>query len=257
MRLILAALLLASAWASSQNPRTLVVLDSMQTKDSHSIFFSKLQDRGHKLTYTHVYSDDVKLQTYGEFQFDNLVLFAPTAEDLPDSLKPEAIIAFVDSGKNALIAGSTNVSEPIRAIANECGVDFDEDQTSVVDHFSADVSSDDHRTIATENWVNSPVILGKGPSAPVLFSGIGHAATEGTRLITRVLTASETAYSAIPGSKVEEYPQSAGRDTLLVTAVQARNNARVVFSGSLDMFSNKAFNSPVQVGSSGKKYDKS
>lgn len=70
-------------------------------------------------------------------------------------------------------------------------------------------------------------------------SGIGHAATEGTRLLTKVLTASETAYSANPGDKIEEYPQSAGKDTLLVTALQARNNARVVFSGSLDLFSDK------------------
>jgi len=46
---------------------------------------------------------------------------------------------------------------------------------------------------------------------------------------------------------VKTYPQSAGRDTLLVTAMQTRNNGRVVFSGSLDLFSNKFFSSRVLV----------
>jgi oligosaccharyltransferase complex subunit beta len=254
---------LAALANANRNPRTLVLLESLKLRDSHSIFFKSLQDRGHKLTFSHVYGDDsVRLERYGEYLYDNLVLFAPSAEDLPEHIKLESVIAFIDSGHNVLVAGSHNVSEPVRAIANECGVDFDESETSVIDHLHFDMSSTDHRLIAAENWVNSPVMLGKGPSAPVLFNGIGHAATEGTRLITRVLTAGDSAYSAVPGHKVEEYPQSAGRDTLLVTALQARNNARVVFAGSLDMFSDKFFSSAVQsfsdkTGTPGKKYDKS
>jgi len=39
---------------------------------------------------------------------------------------------------------------------------------------------------------------------------------------------------------LEEYPQSAGEETLLVTGVQARNNARALFAGSLFMFSDAA-----------------
>jgi oligosaccharyltransferase complex subunit beta len=68
----------------------------------------------------------------------------------------------------------------------------------------------------------------------------------------------ETTYSADPRERVREYPQSAGKDTLLVTAIQARNNARVVFSGSLDLFSNKLFNAAVQQSGDGsKKHDRS
>jgi oligosaccharyltransferase complex subunit beta len=43
-----------------------------------------------------------------------------------------------------------------------------------------------------------------------------------------------------------QYPHAVGRNTLLIAALQARNNARVVFSGSLYFFSDEAFTSPVQ-----------
>lgn len=45
--------------------------------------------------------------------------------------------------------------------------------------------------------------------------------------------------------KVREYPHAVGRKTVLIAALQARNNARIIFSGSLYFFSNEAFDSPV------------
>lgn len=43
-----------------------------------------------------------------------------------------------------------------------------------------------------------------------------------------------------------QYPHAVGKNTLLVAGLQARNNARVIFSGSLDFFSDAFFNSAVQ-----------
>lgn len=43
-----------------------------------------------------------------------------------------------------------------------------------------------------------------------------------------------------------QYPHAVGKNTLLIAGLQARNNARVVFSGSLEFFSDAFFNSPVQ-----------
>lgn len=43
-----------------------------------------------------------------------------------------------------------------------------------------------------------------------------------------------------------QYPHAVGKNTALIAALQARNNARVVFSGSLYFFSDEAFLSPVQ-----------
>lgn len=43
-----------------------------------------------------------------------------------------------------------------------------------------------------------------------------------------------------------QYPHAVGRNTLLIAGLQARNNARVIFSGSLDFFSDAFFTSAVQ-----------
>ena len=58
----------------------------------------------------------------------------------------------------------------------------------------------------------------------------------------------ETCYSFL------QYPHAVGRSTLLIAALQARNNARVVFSGSLDFFSDDFFTSGVQNALSGQRY---
>lgn len=44
-----------------------------------------------------------------------------------------------------------------------------------------------------------------------------------------------------------------GTNTLLIAALQARNNARVVFVGSLDFFSDQFFQASVQKAHNGKK----
>ena len=44
---------------------------------------------------------------------------------------------------------------------------------------------------------------------------------------------------------VFQFPHAVGKSTVLIAALQARNNARVVFSGSLDFFSDKFFTSAV------------
>lgn len=43
-----------------------------------------------------------------------------------------------------------------------------------------------------------------------------------------------------------QYPATVGKRTLLISVLQARNNARVGFVGSLDFFSNDFFQSSVQ-----------
>lgn len=77
--------------------------------------------------------------------------------------------------------------------------------------------------------------------APVLFRGIGHAIDDSNILAVKVLRGNPSTYSAVPSKPVDDYPENTGSDTLLVTALQARNNARVVVSGSLDLFSNSFF----------------
>ncbi|CAH1421633.1 unnamed protein product [Lactuca virosa] len=249
---------------SLENPtdrRILVLVDDLALKSSHSIFFNSLQARGFELDFK--LSDDPKidLQRYGQHLYDGLILFSPTTERFGGSLDVAAILDFVDSGKDLIVAADANASDLIRNIAAECGIDFDEDQSAVViDHGSYAVSETegDHTLIAADDFIQSDVLLGSTKiEAPVLFKGIGHSLNPANSLVLKVLSASPSAYSANPKSKLSSPPSLSGSSISLVSVVQARNNARIVFSGSLDLFSNKFFKSPVQKSGSSNKYAKS
>ena len=108
------------------------------------------------------------------------------------------------------------------------------------------------------NLVHAPAIVGEAKVAPLLYQGTGLVADLNNPLVVEILTASYAAYSHNPDEPITEYPHSAGRSTLLIGGLQARNNARVVFSGSLDFFSDAFFTSSVEKSvAGGKKSDKS
>ena len=50
-----------------------------------------------------------------------------------------------------------------------------------------------------------------------------------------------------------QYPHAVGKNTLLVAALQARNNARVIFFGSIDFFSDEFFGSATQNANGGQR----
>ena len=101
-----------------------------------------------------------------------------------------------------------------------------------------------HTTIISNpatNLISSKLITGSDRSSigPILFRGVALTSNEKNPLRLEVLTADTTAYSFNPTAKVvDEYPAAVGRSTLLVGALQARNNARVVLCGSLEAFGN-------------------
>jgi len=76
-------------------------------------------------------------------------------------------------------------------------------------------------------------------------------------LVLNILHASSSAYSHSPSDKIEEFPHAVGTNTLLVAGLQARNNARVVFAGSLEFFSDEFFQSSVQSANNGNKFPQS
>ena len=72
-------------------------------------------------------------------------------------------------------------------------------------------------------------------------------------LVLPLLHAASSAYSYQTDVAIDDYPLAVGTNTLLIAALQARNNARVVFVGSIDFFSDEFFSSSVQKASGGKK----
>ncbi|KAK9501613.1 hypothetical protein O3M35_012308 [Rhynocoris fuscipes] len=245
------------SFASGEN-ETLVLLDNLAIKETHSIFFRSLKDRGYSLTFKLADDANLVLSKYGEFLYDHLIIFAPSVEEFGGALSVDAITEFIDGGGNVLVAGSSLSSDTLRELASECGFEIDEEGAAVIDHLNYDINDGGKHTLIVadpSNLIDGPVIVGSKNIPPLLYQGTGLIADEDNPLVLHLLTASSSAYSYIPDQPIKEYPHAVGKNTLLIAALQARNNARVVFSGSLYFFSDEAFTSPVQKAQGGKRYE--
>jgi len=88
----------------------------------------------------------------------------------------------------------------------------------------------------------TPLLVLKKYLTVALFflKGIGLSINEVSGLNIGILRGYDTTYSANPDTPVtDDQVKAIGRDTVLISALQARNNARVVFSGSLLFFSDR------------------
>lgn len=241
--------LLAFFVSASAKQRTLVLLENDFMKVSHSIFFDDLRQRGHQLVFKLADDSGLTLSKYGEFQYENLIIFAPSVEEFGGNVDVQAITDFIDNGKgNVLVAASSSVGDILRDLGMEMGIEMDEEGTTVIDHMSYDVKDQgEHSLLAVDPkyLIDAETIVGKRPSSPLLYRGVGMVADEQNPLVLALLTGSSSSYSYFAGDPVKEYPHAVGRSTLLMAGMQARNNARVVFCGSVDFFSNEFFVSSV------------
>ena len=206
-------------------------------------------ESGYVLSFKLADDSNLLLSKYGEYVYRHLIIFAPSVEEFGGSLSVNSITDFIDGGGNVLIAGSSQSGDALRELASECGFEVDEEGANVIDHMNYDISdSGQHTTIVADssNLIDASVIVGSKSVPPLLYRGTGLIADPDNPLILRLLTASSSAYSYNPKQPVKEYPHAVGKNTLLTAALQARNNARVLFSGSLYFFSDEAFTSSVK-----------
>lgn len=239
--------------------KVLVVLENQRIKSTHSIYFNYLQERGFTVDFVGAEDRNIKFKKYGEWLYDHLILFAPSAGDI-SGITSDDVLEFVDTGRNVIIAADSDLGDFVREIASDCNVEFDEENTNVIDHLNYDTAdySGDHTLLVADSLADAPYIY-KNINAPILFRGIGQDIEEDSELLHSVLSASSSSYSHSSKKAVKEF-HVAGKRTSLVTVLQARNNARVIFAGSLEMFSDKFFNSPVErhtVDGKSKKFERS
>lgn len=136
-----------------------------------------------------------------------------------------------------------------REFALECGVEFEKKGHLVMDHVNPITDAADiyNSVVAATDFVASDRVVGSELSKnaagakPVAFQGIGLSLDSSNILGFHALVAPATAYSANPVKDVAPADLVFGNQIGLVTAIQARNNARLVFSGSLELFSDKYF----------------
>ncbi|MQM17051.1 hypothetical protein Taro_050017 [Colocasia esculenta] len=241
---------------SPTDRRLLVLVDDLAIRSSHSIYFRSLESRGYELHFRLADDPKLALQRYGQYLYDGLLLFSPSTKKFGGSVDLAAVLDFVDSGHDLILAADASASDLIRDIATECG----DPAALVIDHIGHAISQSDvdHTLIAGDEFIKSDVILGPEKiKAPVLFRGVGHSLNPTNSMVLKVLCASPSAYSANPKTKLSNPPSLTGSAISLVSVVQARNNARIVISGSLDLFSDKFFKSDVQKSKSSTKHEKS
>jgi len=231
-------------FALLEGNRVLVLLDDLSLRQSHSIFFKNLQDRGYDLTFKSAEDPILSLTEYGEYQYDHLIIFAPHVEEFGGLVDVTSILDFIDDGHNVILAASSSLSDPVREIASECGAEFDVEGSYVIDHFNYHKESVDHTTIVinSSNILDTPINTGSKAlkdRKPIIFEGIGHT-IQYNGLNIGVLKGFGTTYSANLRKSPEEF-HSIGEKTILVSVLQARNNARVLISGSLSLFANRYF----------------
>ena len=83
----------------------------------------------------------MNLKKFGEYLYDNIIFFAPSAEDFR-SITFDDVTEFTNSGGNIMIAVNGEMSDSVRSFIESCGVEFDARSTSVIDHFLNEPSAD-------------------------------------------------------------------------------------------------------------------
>lgn len=156
---LLSFLFLGTILTVSAEGETLVLLDSLATRETHSIFFKNLQgknfffragifvfvwrvqfsnfsERGYKISYKLADDASLVLSKHGEFLYQNLVIFAPETEEFGGDLNVEKITEFIDNGGNVLVAGNSKSGASILELASECGFEVDEEDAAIIDHLN-------------------------------------------------------------------------------------------------------------------------
>ena len=82
---------------------TLVLIDNPSTKETHSIFFGTLKEKGFQLTFKLADDPGLTLTKHGEYLYKNLIIFSPSVEEFGGSIDVGAITKFVDEGGNELM----------------------------------------------------------------------------------------------------------------------------------------------------------
>lgn len=237
---VLLLLNVAGVWSTE----TLVLLERFSLRETHSQFFKTLVRQGLRLTFKLANDPDLTLMKYGEYLYQNLIIFASSTEEFGGSLTVQALTDFIDFGGNIMVGlDSYQPGSALSDLANECGFVIDE-SSPVIDHWNYDIKDDGNHTLLVvdpRNLINAPSIVGSKNTFPILYQGIGFTYDLESSLIISILSAVHPAYVQNPHKTVGSH--AVDKNTLLVGAMQARNNARVIFSGSTDLFSDLFFQS--------------
>jgi len=245
--LILLSCLAILGNAKTSKKRVLIIHED-DIKESHSTFFKDLQANGFSLTFKDVSDKSISLEKWGAYSYDNLILFTPTSRTFGKKLGPKEIVDYIDSGRNLILVGGSQMSKAVFDVALDCGIDFEAIGSQVLDHsyFAKSAGDINHKLIVVEQTeVVSKLFNSRKTAAesrPLIYSGIGHSVAPDNDRVVVAVTGNPTTYSTELTDDLKDEERLIGMDIALVSLMQTSNNARVSVVGSLDFFSDDYFN---------------
>ncbi|EEH21706.2 hypothetical protein PABG_03922 [Paracoccidioides brasiliensis Pb03] len=258
----LLSLLLLGLWGavvhalSSSGNRLLAILENSAEKDLFSSFWEDLKGRGYSITFKSPKDGNLSLFKHGERAYDHLIIFSPKSKGLGPALTPKVLLNFINKEGNILLAlsGGSVVPSALNSLLLELEITLSPDRNAlVVDHFNYD-------TLSSPKQHDVLLLPRPQPLRPDLksfFSGEGVVAfpkaagqTLGTAspLLVPILRAPATAYSYDTKEQAQTVEDSFafGSQISLVSAMQARNSARLTVLGSVESLEDKWFSASVK-----------
>ncbi|EHY56716.1 oligosaccharyl transferase glycoprotein complex, beta subunit [Exophiala dermatitidis] len=255
--LVVVALLSVVSARSAVGNRVLVVLEDESQKPLYSKFWADLEARDFKLSFESPRSEQLSLFRHGQLAYEHLLLTPPKSKGYGPSLTPKILLDYVNAGGNVLLGLSSDSGTPsaVSSLLLEFDISLSPDKHSVVvDHFNYDAVSaaEKHDVLLVDR---------PGPLRPdvVNFFGgdgvlavpraVGQTLGTSSALIAPILRAPKTAYTYNPKDETEsvEEPFATGSQLDIISAMQARNSARVTVLGSLEMLQDKWFDASVKL----------
>jgi oligosaccharyltransferase complex subunit beta len=202
--------------------QTLVVLENNKTL-SISTFKQLIQDLGQNVDIRFADDTSLMLSKYGEFLYDNIILLCPQIRMFRGKVSVRDLLEFVDAGGNLLLTGSHSPGAIASELASEVGFEFK--VTTAKRDYPNTKLSDIYHIVGDKS---------KYPSASFVYSGAQMKMLR-NELSLEILT------NNAPVDDIRPSSSSKFVTNVLIGAVQARNNARVLVSGSADFFTDSAF----------------
>lgn len=238
------------SYSNSSQKKTLVLLENWHYKDTHSLFWNQLKQMGYDIDFKMIDDNDIKLTYFGEYLYTNIIYMASSFNEeasKQNEIKIPNLLKFIDEGHDILIFADKHAGNFIRKFSNEFGVDFDDYNSRIKDslyiHKHKDdlhkdlINSKNDEIVITQNVIDVPIIT-KHPQGYILYEGIGMDLDPQNQYVFPILKADENSYSINPLTK-EVFAN--GDKIKLVSGYQARNNRRVVISGSTNICSDKFY----------------
>lgn len=160
---------------------------------------------------------------------------------------PQILVQFLNDGGNILLASSPTTSESLRDFARELDIDLPPRDTLFTDHFAYHPNSSQNHTLVvldTENISDSRhaqnVLSEETRQRKITYRGTAHGLGNGP-LLFPLIRGGRTSYVFDGKEDLDtvEAPYVAGSQAFLISGFQARNNARVIITSSLDIFSDE------------------